>query len=239
MTHLTRVSRSILTLVLFIICLTGRTQTIDRRKLELIQGIWAGIMNSESERLYKITKGNKSLGVSYTINSSISDFYINESIEGFQNYNHGEIDSINIKWLSQGGKYYTLIIDEDRIDQQGWVSIDYCQIPSYFECDGELMSINGGQLVEYGKRQDLPFEALDKIYRRGKLDRRDYLYEYLDLRTASIRSSNCILYSEPRRRTSQVLSDDQVVVIIDEVNQWLKVMYADRAFGWIKKEDIN
>ncbi len=232
-------TKYILFLFLLMSYVIGKSQTNSSNNFNLIQGIWAGVLNSETECLYKITKGTKSLGISFANQSSVSDFYLNESIEGFQNYKRGEIDSINIKILNQEGKYYTLIIDEDHISRDGWVKIDYCIIPNYFECDGELMSINGGRLVEYTKMRELPYEALDKLFKRGRLDKRDYIFEYLNLKVRAIKSSYCNIYSNPKGKVIGKLQMEQVVIILEENANWLKVKYSEDEIGWIKKTHVE
>jgi hypothetical protein len=216
----------------------GYCQTIEANRLQLIQGIWAGTTNSDVENLYKIVKENKSLGISLSDAGAIADFYLNESIEGFQNFRYSDVDSINVKTLSGDGKYYTVILEEDRVDKEGWVSIAYCIIPDYFECDGELMSINGGRLLEFSKLDQLPFEALMKLYKRGTIDRRDYIKEYLDLNVLSIKT-RCKVYSNPNEQTKLQLNKDDIVVVIDGQGNWLKVQYDESGVGWIRKTDVH
>jgi hypothetical protein len=210
------------------------------RKPSLIQGIWEGIMNSDStEHLYKIINGNRSLGISFTNASQVSDFYLNESIEGFQNYKRDEVDSINVKWLSKEGKYYTSIINEKKINKNGWVDIEYCIVPDYFECDGELMSINGGHLSEFDKINELPFNTISILYKRGKLDRRDYINDYLKLETRQVKPLKCKVYANPNEQSKTQLKRDDVVIVIEETSKWAKVKYSEEEFGWIKKDDLK
>lgn len=229
-----------LLLALLIACITARPQTRERTSLELMQGIWAGIMNSDStESLYKIINDNRSLGISFTEVSQASDFYLNESIEGFQNYNREEVDSINIKWLSEVGKYYTVIINEDQIDKNGWVSTKYCITAEYFECDGERLSINGGHLSEFDKIEALPFNAIILLHERGKLDRRNYIKEYLKLKTQQVKPLKCKVYANPNEQSKAQLKKDDVVIIIEEAGKWVKIKYSEEGLGWIKKSDLK
>jgi hypothetical protein len=216
----------------------GYCQTTEANRLQLIQGVWAGTTNSDVENLYKIVKGNKSLGISLSDTAPIADFYLNESIEGFQNFTYTDVDSINVKTLSGDGKYYTAILEEDQVDKEGWVSIAYCMIPDYFECDGELMSINGGRLLEFSKLNQLPFEALIKLYKRGKIDRRDYIKEYLDINALRIKA-RCNVYSTPNGQTKLQLNKDDIIIVIEDRGDWLKVQYNERDIGWLRKADAR
>jgi hypothetical protein len=174
--------------------ITGQSK--QKSKLELMQGCWQNTRNSESEKAFTVIDGNSSLNFVYD-NSNMLDFPLNESIEGFQNFSADEIDSINTLTINGEGIHYT-IVDKRDIAVNGWVYKPYYLTPDYFECDGELMSINGGQLVEYGKIDQLPFEALIKLYKRGKIDRRDYIKEYLDINALRIKA-RCNLYSNSKR----------------------------------------
>jgi len=231
--------KTILLFALLIVCLTVKSQNSEQHKVELMQGIWEGIMNSDAESLYKIVKGNKSLGIVFTTASQASDFYLNESIEGFQNYRRDETDSINVKWLAKGGKYYTTIIYEDQIDKNGWVSIDYCIVANYFKCDGEFMSINGGHLSEFDKIPALPFNAMVMLYKRGKLDKKDYIKEYIEADASEIRTAKSKVYASPDKQSNVQLKKGDIVIVIEKTGKWLKIKYSEEGMGWIKSDDIK
>jgi hypothetical protein len=212
--------------------ITGQSK--QKSKLELMQGFWQNTRNSELEKAFTVIKGNRSLNFVYD-NSIMLDFPLNESIEGFQDFSAGDIDSINTLTISDEGLHYT-IVDKRDITANGWAH-DYLT-PSYFECDGELMSINGGQLVEYGKIDQLPFGALMKLYKRGKIDRRGYIKEYLDLNVLPIKA-NCNVYSTPNGQTKLQLNKDDMIIVIEDRGDWLKVQYNDSGIGWIRKGDAH
>lgn len=213
--------------------LSGQDQ--QKPKLELMQGIWENIMNNEIEEAFTIIKGNNSLNFVYSNAINELNFPLSESIEGFYNGDE-EADSLNISSLSKDGLHY-IIIDKKNVTINGWVYKPDYLTPNYFECDGELMSINGGQLVEYSKRDELPFEAVDKLYKRGRLDKRDYLKEYLNLKVISIETSKCAIYSKPNKRMNLQLSKGHVVIVVEQTNKWLKIKYGEGAVGWIKEAD--
>jgi hypothetical protein len=228
-----------LTLAFLAYILSIKAQDKEKSKLDLIQGIWGNIMNSEMEYSYKIIKGTKSLGISHTNDFNKLDFYLLESIEGFQNYKYEDADSININSLNENGKYFTSIIYKEEINKKGWVKMQYCIVPEYFECDGGSMSINGGQLVEFVKINKLPIITLKLLYKRGKLDNRNYIKEYLNIKVTEIAAPKSIVYSEPNKPTTTQLSKGGVVTVLEEKGNWLKVDYGGENPGWIKKEDTK
>ncbi|HEY8934770.1 MAG TPA: SH3 domain-containing protein [Cyclobacteriaceae bacterium] len=212
-----------------------RAQNNQISKLDLMQGIWENIMNSESEKAFTIIRGNQSLSFVYNNKTQELNFPLNESIEGFQNFR--DSDSISISSIKNEGSYYT-IVDKRYVNASGWVQAPFFLTPNYFECDGELMSINGGQLVEYSKMNELPFEALDKLFKRGRLDKRDYIKEYLNLRVLSVRPSKGKVYSSPNKQKEVFLNQDDIVIVIEENNKWAKIKYSEGE-GWVRKGDLK
>ncbi len=172
-------------------------QGAQKSKLVRMQGTWENILNSETEKAYTIIRGKNSLNFVYSSKINELNFPLSESIEGFYN-GDVEADFLNVDSLNEDGLRYT-IIDKKNVTPSGWVYRPDYLMPAYFECDDELMSINGGQLVAYSKREELPFEALDKLFKRGRLDKRDYLKEYLGLKVATIKALTCQVYSQPDR----------------------------------------
>jgi len=212
-----------------------RAQNNQISKLDLMQGICENIMNSESEKAFTIIRGNQSLSFVYNNKTQELNFPLNESIEGFQNFR--DSDSISISSIKNEGSYYT-IVDKRYVNASGWVQAPFFLTPNYFECDGELMSINGGQLVEYSKMNELPFEALDKLFKRGRLDKRDYIKEYLNLRVLSVRPSKGKVYSSPNKQKEVFLNQDDIVIVIEENNKWAKIKYSEGE-GWVRKGDLK
>jgi hypothetical protein len=218
--------------------LVSEAQVNKSSNLDLIQGIWENTMNSDTLNSYKIIKGINSLGISFTRDSNKFVFYFLESLEGFQNYRSDEADSISVSSLNKNGKYFTTIINKKNIKNK-WVKMLYCIVPDYFECNGENMSINGGQLVEFSKIDRLPNSALKLLYYRGKQDKKDYIKEYLDIKVVEIISQKATIFSAPEMPTSLQLIRYDVVVVIEEKGKWLKVDYGTNNLGWIKREDIE
>jgi hypothetical protein len=201
-----------------------------------MQGVWENIMNSDSEKAFTIVKGNFSLNFVYNISAGL-DFPLSESVEAFYDGDI-EADSLNVSSLKADGLHY-IVIDKKEINSEGWFYKPYYLSPNYFKCDGELMSINGGKLVEYTKIDELPFEALSKLYRRGKLDGRNYIKDYLGVKTRQVKPLKCKVYGSPDKPSKVQLKKDDVVIIAEETNKWVKVKYGEEEFGWIKKSDLK
>ncbi len=210
-------------------------QVNGKSKLALMQGVWENTVNSDTEKAFTIIKGKYSLNFVYDISGG-SDFPLVETVKGFFNENT-EVDSLSVDSLKEDGLHYIVINKEDVL-LNGWVQSPCFLTPAYFACDGELMSINGGKLAEYSKSNSLLFEALVKLYKRGKLDQRDYIKDYLNIKARAIKSLKCKVYAEPRKLTMEQLNRDDVVVVLGEKGKWLKVKYKEDDFGWIRKADV-
>ena len=210
-------------------------------KLKLMQGIWDYTMNTDTSKYYKVVYGKKCLAFSYTSNNTDLEFTLFEMVIGFQNIatKYDETDFIHVDSLKEDGRYYTEIINKNYITSEGIIDKTYCIIASYFECDGEVLSINGGKLFEYEKIDELPFEALSKLYKRGKLDKRDYIKDYLKLKTRQVKPLKCKVYRSPSEQSKVQLKRDDVVIITEEANKWVKVKYSEEGLGWIKKDDLK
>jgi hypothetical protein len=210
-------------------------------KLKLMQGIWNYTMNTDTSKYYKVVNGKNCLDFSYTSDNNDLEFTLFEMVIGFQSLatKYDETEFIHIDSLKENGLYYTEIINKSYITSEGIIDKTFCIIASYFECDGEILSINGGKLFEFEKVDELPFEALSKLYKRGRLDGRDYIKDYLNIKVQSIKPVKCVIYSEPNKPTKVRLNRDDVVVVIEETGKWLKVKYGEDDIGWIKKEDAR
>jgi hypothetical protein len=174
-------------------------------------------------------------------NGSKLDFPLTESIEGFQELKKEDIvNGINVTTITDSGTYYTLV-HRENILPNGWINgIDLFVIEDFY-CDGEEMSINGGQLVEYKKAIKLSAIALKNIYLRGKEDNRNYLKEYLNIDVTEIVSSKSIIYSNPDKPTKMHLVKGDIVTVQGEKDGWLLIEYEGKQLvtGWIKKEDTE
>jgi hypothetical protein len=208
-------------------------------RLSLLQGIWEYSMNDETERSFKVVAGKKCLGFSYT--SESDDFTLFEMIIGFQNsasgFNNG--DEIYADSLKSDGLYYTEIISEEYIDEDGLVKRPNFLTPFYFAVDENVLSINGGKLFEYVKISDLPYSALSCLFQASNRNKQDYVKEYLNLAAFSIKPEKCTVYSAPNRPTNILLKEKHLVIVLEESKDWLKVKYSENDIGWIKRTDVG
>jgi hypothetical protein len=204
-----------------------------------MQGVWENTLSLEDEKAYLIVNGKTSLNIVFNPKLNTLDFPLNESIKGFQNLDGGEGDSINVSWIEADGRFYTTV-DVKYVNQKGWVKRPHYLTPSFFECDGAVMSINGGgRLVEYVKSDVLPYTMLALLYEREKKDKKHYIKNYLSLNTKKVIGSKVIVYSGPDadQPTNHRLHFGSIVVIykisqsmyqvdFHDANRWLR--------GWVK-----
>jgi hypothetical protein len=214
-------------------------------KLSLIQGIWQYSFPNKTGvntgSIFKIVNNEKCLEFTYIPDSNELTHPLFKMVVGFQDsvnssYENEEIDTNAFK---ADGLYYTEIISEEYIKEDGLVRKPDFIVPSYFECDGQVMSIAGSKLFEYEKVFELPYEAVMYLFRRSKRDERNYLKEYLKLEVLAIKPLKCTVYSKPDKHTNVQLNRDDVVVIIEKKGDWLKVEYGEDGIGWIKKEAVK
>jgi hypothetical protein len=213
----------------------------ERTKLSQMQGVWEYTMNTDSSKYYKVVNEKKCLDFSYTTDSKDLEFTLFEMVIGFQNVatKYDETEFIHVDSLKENGLFFTGIIDKEEVGQDGLINKAFCMIASYYECDGELLAINGGKLFEYEKVSGLSYDAIKKLYYRGRQNNRNYLKDYLNLKVQSIKLLKCVLYSEPNKPTKARLNRDDLVIVIEEAGKWVKVKYSEEGLGWIKKDDLK
>jgi len=228
-------------IILLIGCITGlHAQVHEGTRLALMQGVWECSTNDETN-IFKIVKGKNCLEFTYEPSNNL-DFTLFDMIIGFQSLTtkYDEIQVINIDSLKENGLYYTEIIDKKDIGQDGTINKAFCIIPSYYECDGSILSINGGKLFEYEKIPKLPNSALKKLYNRGKKDNRNYIKDYMYIKVAEINATKSIVYSKPGKSTNIQLIKGDVVIVLEEEGEWIKIEYGEEyEQGYIKKENLN
>jgi hypothetical protein len=226
-------------LVIFLFCFSVYTYGQSSR-LFLMQGNWRGFGN-EDATIFKIVKANKCLEFAFPPKSDEVDAVF-ELIIGFQNYiTSSSYDSLYLKIdsLRSNGLYYTEILNKSYISEHGVVERPNFLIPSYYECEGNMLSINDGRLFEFEKIEVLPLKVIRKLYHKGKLNKRDYLKDYLDVKATSIKTLRCVIYSNPNKQTARRLNKDDIVIVTDEAGKWLKIKYGESEIGWIKRADAN
>jgi hypothetical protein len=212
---------------------------VNTRLLQ-IQGIWECQLQTESTSIFKIINQDKCAEFTFSPTADKLDFTLFELTIGFQSYIEMPYNAENLTFdsLKANGLYYTEILNKKYIKDGIVVSPNFL-VPTYYECDGQNMSINGGKLFEYVKLQTLPFEVLVRLHRRGKTDKRDYIKDYLNLKVLTIRNTNCKVHSTPNGQTKVQLNRDDMIIVIEDRGDWLKVQYNDNGIGWIRKGDAH
>lgn len=216
-----------------------QAQVKKSSQLSLLQGIWSCTSNEDSNTNFKVVK-NKDCLVFYVSDDSIST--VLNMMVGFQSFasNDAEIEVIYVNNLNENGLYFTEIIDKKYIKGDGSIRRAFCVIASYYECDGQRLSINGNSsLYEFSKINQLPHDILTKLYERGKKDQQNYIKEFLDLNVKEITTPISIIYSVPEQVTANRLKKGDVVNILEEKADWIKVDYGAEEPAWIKKVDVQ
>lgn len=211
----------------------------DTSNFREIQGIWLLINKPESTNntsSVTINKDLKALNFEYALNGSKD--YIGEYYIGFQDHNFNDVDSINIKSLKEIGVYYTEIKIQS-VNKNGWVIKPDFSTPEVVQIDEQNLWLNYGNVSMFEKINKLPGLALKLLYNRGKRDKRDYIKEYLNIKVVEIVPPKSTVYSEPDKPTSTQINKSDVVTVIEEKENWLKIDYGADNMGWIKKEDTK
>lgn len=231
-------------IIVLLLCFTTESFTQAPSKLKLLQGIWDYTMNSDTSKSYKVVSGKKCLEFGYIKSDNDLDFTLFEMIIGFQSFatKYDETEFIHIDSLKENGLYFTEIVDTDEIGQDGFGNKAFCMIASYYECDGELLSINGGKLFEYGKVPKLPNEAIKKLYNRGKHDNRNYIKDYIGIDVKEIKDAKTTIYSKPETSTKIRLLKGDLVTIVMQEGEWCKIEFEKNEIvheGWIMNRRIK
>ena len=231
--------KDVVAVAIFLLCFDVTSFAQAPTKLKLIQGVWSYTMNTDTVKSYKIVANKNCLDFVYKVHSD--EITLLEMIIGFQSSVEWSDDTmfIHVDSLKENGLFFTEIIDKEEIAQDGLIDKAFCMIASYYECDGELLAINGGKLFEFEKMSELPYDAIKKLHNRGKQDNRNYLEDYLNLKGQSIKPAKCVVYSEPNEPTKVRLNRDDFVIVIEETGKWLKIKYGECGIGWIKKDDVG
>ncbi|MEO6903282.1 MAG: hypothetical protein ABI315_09020 [Bacteroidia bacterium] len=232
--------KNIFFLLLIFVQIKLQAQVKPETDLSLLQGIWVCTSNQDSSTAsYKLVKNNDCLEF-YVSNDGGSDTY--DMMVGFQSFasNSAKIEWMYVDSLKENGLYYTEIIDKNDIKGDGSVRRSFCVIASYYECDGERLSINGNSaLYEFSKINQLSHDILTKLYERGKKDQRNYIKEFLDINVREITTPISIIYSVPEQATANRLKKGDIVNIWEEKGDWIKVDYGVEEPAWVKKVDVQ
>lgn len=223
--------------LVFALCFVSVSVCAQSSRLSMLQGAWRYLSVDTADHSFKLFAGKKCLDFSYTFDSH--ECTLLEMIVGFQDSAHGfgHGDEIYVDSLKSDGLFYTEIIDKKYIEEDGLIKRPNFLTPFYFSVDEEVLSINGGKLFEYEKISQLPYKAVSCLFYAGKRDKHDYLKEYLSLTVRSVKPSR--LYAEPNQPSNFHLKENDIVILIEEGDGWLKVKHDENKTGWIKKEVIK
>ena len=225
--------------ITFSLILLAASYPFAQTKQQKFQGVWQEIIiDPESKETHiKIIAGIHSLAIAH-VESDDLDFFLSEAIEGFINTN--SFERIKLDSLDENGMYYIIVLYKDEIINS-WIEKKNCIMgwQLYFEDDNLI--IEGGKLAEYVRCTHLPLKTMRLLYLRGKRDKRNYIKEYLDIDVKEIIVPRSIIHSEPDTPTRMYLIKGDIVTVLEEKNEWVKVEYEGKKVvtGWIKRQDVG
>lgn len=211
-----------------------------------LQGIWKVYFNytypnpgdDSSYTIYHIFKGRKCLDIDVSgspydkLSVVVSDF-------GFSNsYNKNTICAMQL--LNDSGRCYV------ELDER--LGLKDCNINVAIIFDVKPKSYLNIFNDECSYLTKVPKKVIAVLYKRGKHDNRDYLKEFLDKTYKEIKVSKAKIYSSPSVSTQMYLIKNDVVEILEEKGDWLRINYypekdgketGKTIEGWIKKSDVE
>lgn len=228
---------------------------IYQSKLELFVGIWKEILLKQDyyENRYIIIKKHNDndlflriLFLAYTNDKDNYDLYLDEAIAGFQDkfQFEEEIDNeFNKNIFKKNGEYLTIIYSTFDIDKQDYLkSSDVMFIYNNIEFDDMRLTLYSSNLFEYTRinKTEIPFLMIRLLYEEDKEKDKNYIKEYLDIEVKEIKKEKCYVYDEEKNKTVAELKKGDIVVILEQRREWIKVEYGEGyKQGWIKRECIE
>jgi hypothetical protein len=87
----------------------------------------------------------------------------------------------------------------------------------------------------------LPNNFIKILYNQGKIDKREYLKEFLNMNMREIIIPKSNIYSISHISTQMYLVKGNEVEILESKDEWLKIRYYGKKIieGWIKKSDVE
>ena len=230
------------TINLFIVLLVCKTSLFGQIKemrvynVDQLQGVWQMYANytHPTERafyqIFHIFKERKwltlqmHLDVYHRLSIGVSEF-------GFANTSHSWFEITALDSLEYSGSVFVTTGEHEGPEGGQSATIFHVEERSY-------LNIFRDECIYIDK---LPKDALIFLYKRGIHDNRDYIKEFLGLRVYGIRVDKSMIYETPETITEMYLIKDDIVIVIGEEGQFLKIEYetdnGDTVNGFIKKED--
>ncbi|MCU0394099.1 MAG: hypothetical protein MUE81_23570 [Thermoflexibacter sp.] len=200
-----------------------------------LYGIWKGEISSSpnsTQTYYDIIKQPNLLSITTDKGRIVA---IGENLVGFVSQKK---DTLSINSFNQNGTIFSICIRED--------SALLCNYPSFNWIDSSYF-YNGTDVFDYIKVQSLPMDLRLQLFRLSKPKNRNYLYDFLRLDYRFIKSKSRI-YKSPNHSTKMYLVKEDIIEVIENKADWLKIKYypekngawtGKTIEGWIKKSDVE
>lgn len=202
------------------------------------QGIWKGVEMSRDPfaditQEYVIYKGSRML----MLNVETDWFYT--VYFGFNEYFSGDMcpdENMDARMclLEKGDFYYT--VDEDG------ASVASNPPPEFVNVTENILEIPWSI---YEKIEKLPQVALKKLYQRSINNKRNYIYEFLDMYVREITADKTYIYREKEgnNKTDMYLVKDDIIEVISAYSKCINFRYqtvkGEMITGWVKREDVS
>jgi hypothetical protein len=169
--------------------------------------------------------------------------YHNEEYFSLDIWHYGFIDnkfdSLSVSQFKDFGKYFVLAdvnLEKNRMYDESCFLIYGTDVHSKY-ADFTAIELEGPKVFMYTKI----FKFNKKLEENLKEKSPDVFVEYLKVTSQlEIYSKKCTVYSEPDRPTKAQLQKGDIVMIIEEQDNWLKIAYGDENdIGWIKRKDVK
>ncbi|MFN3785131.1 MAG: SH3 domain-containing protein [Spirosomataceae bacterium] len=201
-----------------------------------LKGVWKGLISSDpnsSMIYYNLISEGKVLNLSLE-NESIVNIGI--SLIGFSDIIK---DTISPSELKDKGDFLCICnkLNNDSLE---------CIFPSFNLRDSSYFT-SGTDVFDYQKIDLLPVNVLKQLFKGWGFVNRDLFFMFTNKKIVTLNSKSSI-YQTPNKPTKMYLLKNDPVEVIEEKDNWLKIIYypekngewtGKTIEGWIKRSDVE
>jgi hypothetical protein len=217
---------------IFLIFCLGKIAITSYSQINYFVGVWREVMQDTNS--YRLITDNYFYSF-YDVQDS-NDWYIKTFYYGF--IDDKDSDSVSISQFKDIGEHFVLAeanLDKEKVYDKDYFLIYGTNIHSKY-ADFTAIDLEGPKVFMYTKI----FKLNKKLEENLKEKSPDVFVEYLKITSQlEIYSKKCTVYSEPNRPTKAQLQKGDIVMIIEEQDNWLKIEYGENDIGWIKRKDVK
>ena len=175
---------------------------------------------------------------SFYDNQESDELYNDKFYYGF--IDDKEVDSLSISQFSDSGRFFVLAeadLDRKKKYDKSYFLIYGTDMQSKYN-DFDAMELEGPKFFMYGKISKLNRRLEKNLKKKSP----DVFAEYLLVTSQKeIIVPRSIIYSEPDTPTRMYLIKGDIVTVLEEKNEWVKVEYEGKKVvtGWIKRQDVG